>query len=56
MASGVLRGGIDRFAVPASGRGPFKRSTRGGRAVILQPWLPRDEHLQPIAYEYSVLL
>jgi hypothetical protein len=31
-------------------------STHGGRAVILEPWLPRDEHLQPVAYEYSVPL
>jgi hypothetical protein len=31
-------------------------STRGGRVVILEPWLPRDEHLKPVAYEYSVPL
>jgi hypothetical protein len=31
-------------------------STRGGRPVILKRWLPRDEDLEPVAYEYSVPL
>jgi hypothetical protein len=29
-------------------------SARGGRAVVLGPWAPGDEDLQPIAYEYTV--
>jgi hypothetical protein len=29
-------------------------SARGGREVIVQPWIPRDEHLEPIAFEYSI--
>lgn len=29
-------------------------SVRGGRAVVLEPWMPRDEDLEPIAHEYTV--
>jgi hypothetical protein len=29
-------------------------SARGGRAVVLEPWMPRDEDLEPIAFEYTV--
>jgi hypothetical protein len=30
-------------------------SARGGRVVVLEPWMPSDEHLDPVAYEYAVL-
>jgi hypothetical protein len=29
-------------------------SARGGRAVVLEPWMLRDEHLEPVAYEYII--
>jgi hypothetical protein len=29
-------------------------STLGGKAIVLEPWMPSDEHLEPIAYEYDV--
>jgi predicted RNA-binding protein with PUA-like domain len=29
-------------------------SARGGRAVVREPWRPREEDLEPIAYEYTV--
>jgi hypothetical protein len=29
-------------------------SAHGGRAVVLEPWIPSDEDLEPIAYEYRV--
>jgi predicted RNA-binding protein with PUA-like domain len=29
-------------------------SARGGRAVVREPWMPADEDLEPIAYEYTV--
>jgi hypothetical protein len=29
-------------------------SAHGGRAVVLEPWMPGDEDLEPIAYEYRV--
>jgi predicted RNA-binding protein with PUA-like domain len=29
-------------------------SAHGGRVVVLEPWMPRDEDLEPIAYEYTV--
>jgi Domain of unknown function (DUF3883) len=29
-------------------------SAHGGTAVVLEPWMPRDEDLEPIAYEYRV--
>jgi Domain of unknown function (DUF3883) len=29
-------------------------SARGGRVIVLEPWMPRDEDLEPIAYEYAV--
>jgi predicted RNA-binding protein with PUA-like domain len=29
-------------------------SARSGRAVVLEPWMPRDEDLEAIAYEYRV--
>jgi hypothetical protein len=29
-------------------------SARGGRVIVLEPWMPRGEDLEPIAYEYAV--
>ena len=29
-------------------------SARGGRAVVREPWMPSDEDLEPIAFEYMV--
>jgi predicted RNA-binding protein with PUA-like domain len=29
-------------------------SAGGGRAVVREPWMPREEDLEPIAYEYTV--
>jgi uncharacterized protein DUF3883/EVE domain-containing protein len=29
-------------------------SARGGRAIVLEPWMPHDEDLEPMAYEYKV--
>jgi predicted RNA-binding protein with PUA-like domain len=29
-------------------------SAHGGRVVVLEPWMPRDEDLEPIAHEYTV--
>jgi hypothetical protein len=31
-----------------------KPTARGGRTIVKEPWVPRDEDLEPIAYEYRV--